>query len=73
MLSELGLKPCPFCGSEDPDLQVTTSCNTRWHFVECWWPGCGAVGPSLYYQDDAIAAWNRRTPVTPTKETDHAE
>ena len=53
-MSEIKLKPCPFCGGEafasyiNGDFAV--SC------VDC---GCGTeYGPS---KEEAVAAWNRRT------------
>lgn len=66
------LSPCPFCGASDLDRidSLNTDSGNRaeigkWGWVEC---GCGARGPDVRalwghnegWQEDAIAAWNRR-------------
>lgn len=54
-MSDIELKPCPFCGSEDifggpgPEGE---------HYVECW--DCCAKVESCNGMADAIAGWNRR-------------
>lgn len=52
------LKPCPFCGSPSEFFD-------GWARVRC--PECGALGSAHRTRDEAIAAWNNRTPLT-----DHA-
>lgn len=53
-MSEITLKPCPFCGSEK--LKVKSS--GRWgYFVAC---ECHAVGPNFSSREGAIDAWNTR-------------
>ena len=56
-MSETILKPCPFCGTE---AHYTSS--DRGHAVECMSPSCWAQMPWRIALDDAIAAWNCRSP-----------
>lgn len=64
------LAACPFCGGADvtldgiPENMIADCCDVS---VRCF--GCGAVGPSMLYDQsaetddptpEAIAAWNRR-------------
>lgn len=73
-MSEIDLKPCPFCGCADPakvrlvDAWFGTRSHTvrgRFHRVVC--DNCGCVGRTtdddgfFYLSDDAAReAWNRR-------------
>ena len=50
---EYGLKPCPFCGSE----QIILS---NWGMFRCWCSECLAKTTDCIRAKDAIAAWNRR-------------
>ena len=53
-MSEIELKPCPFCGSEN----VTCDRFEDVHYVECW--DCSAKIESYSGLDDVIADWNAR-------------
>ena len=64
--------PCPFCGMspvrEDGSLSHTSDDREKWGAIQCW--NCGAIGPDVraswrpfdQWQNDAISAWNERTP-----------
>lgn len=54
MASEIKLKPCPFCGSQETGVYY----DTGRHYVSC---ECGARGPSADTDEVAIAYWNRRS------------
>lgn len=63
-----GLKPCPFCSSEDVELSCTES---NWPAVRC--NECGTLGPCTdLHSDKAIEAWNARPTTRPTSELDAA-
>lgn len=61
------LKPCPFCGGEDLELQNT---HTASYWIECLSCGCELHGEAFSPDDDfqahhaakdsAIEAWQRR-------------
>ena len=53
---ETGLKPCPFCSSNDVHIGGTLGMKPFW--VRC--DNCHADGPIKDTEGDAIAAWNRR-------------
>lgn len=53
-MSEIELKPCPFCGSED----VTCDRFEDVYYVECW--DCSAKIESYNGAEDAVAGWNTR-------------
>lgn len=53
-MSEIELKPCQFCGSED----VTCDRFEDVYFVECW--DCCAKVESFNGLEDAVAGWNAR-------------
>ncbi len=50
------LKPCPFCGSDNLDIE-----RAALHYVKC--KDCITLGPSNDGETDisAIAAWNKRS------------
>ena len=51
------LKPCPFCGG---DAKMYNDCDTFLGYVYC--PKCrGRAGYECQTNDEAIAAWNKRT------------
>lgn len=53
------VKPCPFCGSSRVELHT----RDRIHSVECG--SCNARMPAYPMdttKEQAVAAWNRRTP-----------
>ena len=62
------LKPCPFCGDKKapnvmPDEEIDGSDNGQ--FVVCCsmcFGGCGATSGYCDTEEEAIEAWNRRTP-----------
>lgn len=53
-MSEVELKPCPFCGSDD----VICDMFEDVYFVECW--DCCAKVESYNGLEDAVAGWNAR-------------
>jgi hypothetical protein len=62
------LKPCPFCGNQNPVYWCYTEDGTnlfsdRWA-VLCYYPdgGCGAEGSHQKSKEEAAAAWNERQP-----------
>jgi Lar family restriction alleviation protein len=71
LMSELlGLKPCPFCGQEEPG-EMYPKRDTRGLFVQpldkfflvrCC--GCLTEGPLVETKEEAIKAWNTRSPPT---------
>lgn len=65
------LKPCPFCSSKDVGVYYNTQSDHMydWDFhVECY--PCGACGEHDANREEAIAAWNRRTPAAPALQHD---
>ncbi|MCD8350069.1 MAG: Lar family restriction alleviation protein [Planctomycetaceae bacterium] len=53
------LRPCPFCGGE-ADVEMVL--NDYWN---AYCVDCGATTTDIIDQNEAIAAWNRRTPEPP--------
>lgn len=70
------LLPCPFCGAVAPNVAVRTLTQINGEddgmpdvfAVNCSFTesGCGATGQYSSRVDEAIAAWNTRTPATQT-------
>jgi hypothetical protein len=54
------LKPCPFCGKK-PETMPSGE-GGRGLMIQCITPKCVNPHVSYYKHDDAIEAWNRRTP-----------
>lgn len=50
------LKPCPFCGSEN--VNIDADIDDYWYWVYC--QECETRGPISTVGLDAIEAWNRR-------------
>ena len=55
-MNENKLKPCPFCGSDD--VQIEEDCRTG--LTEIYCADCG-VSITRMHEAEAINAWNRRT------------
>ena len=53
-MSEIELKPCPFCGSDD----VICDMFEDVYFVECW--DCCAKIESCNGMEGVVAGWNAR-------------
>ena len=53
------IEACPFCGSSNVDARVIHALPEPRHIVVC--RDCSARGPGKTKQDQAIAAWNKRT------------
>lgn len=53
-MSEIELKPCPFCGSDD----VICDMFEDMYFVECW--DCCVKVESCNGLEGALAGWNAR-------------
>jgi Lar family restriction alleviation protein len=52
------LNPCPFCGSEEVELEIDTQWRTQRYRPRCW--GCTAQMESCMSAEAAKQAWNRR-------------
>jgi Lar family restriction alleviation protein len=52
------LNPCPFCGSEEVELEIETEWRTTRYRPRCW--GCTAQLESCLSAEAAKQAWNRR-------------
>lgn len=50
------MKPCPFCGSDDPFLERDRDAKAI--YVMCG--ECGGMGPYSGMREKAVTAWNRR-------------
>ena len=60
-MSEIRLKPCPFCDGEAKYMEIKDFFVSR--FVTC--AKCGIETPrNCLNRKDAIKQWNRRTPMT---------
>ena len=55
-MSEIKLKPCPFCGYEAIMLQV----ESNLYAVTCKDVNCAATGGVMTSEIDAAEVWNRR-------------
>lgn len=53
------LLPCPFCGKEPRERQLQAWENAVFQ-IKCW--GCMAESGEYEFLNNAIAAWNRRSP-----------
>lgn len=55
------LKPCPFCGGTDIDMD---ECKVLMEGVSPYWSafcnGCETNGPATWIESEAITAWNTR-------------
>lgn len=61
------LAPCPFCGGP-ADLAVGVHCGPADLGARTWWAKCVTCGVETTSSRErmaAVAAWNRRAPVTP--------
>lgn len=54
-MNDIGLKPCPFCGSDDVFRGQGPEGE---HYVLCW--GCSAKVETYNGMEDAVNGWNRR-------------
>lgn len=58
-MSELKLKPCPFCGRTDTlHFDRYQSNGEWWGYIEC--TECVMTGPVGKLEKDVVDAWNRR-------------
>lgn len=55
MPTKIELLPCPFCGSD----RVRVTKPTMW---QAWCMDCKAIGAASLTEQEAIEAWNTRTP-----------
>lgn len=58
-MSEIKLKPCPFCGGE---AKIST-CDWGYSVKEywCYCSSCGCETQKYHSKEDAIVQWNTRT------------
>ncbi|KKU91429.1 MAG: hypothetical protein UY23_C0001G0035 [Candidatus Jorgensenbacteria bacterium GW2011_GWA1_48_11] len=60
------LHPCPFCGgraeARKKKRRIANEKNPPW-LIQCSNPKCFAESGVFLSQTDAVAAWNRRTPI----------
>ena len=56
------LKSCPFCGCDDPSELYTTVLNAASNLRVGYCDNCGARGPAMATDAQAIEMWNRRVP-----------
>ena len=57
------LKPCPFCGGEAHELVGKADDGGRKYKIGCYDPDCAGSAfeaTVFFYEEDAVAAWNRR-------------
>lgn len=59
MSEEMKLLGCPWC---DGHVETTHRKEPKGYWVHCY--GCACDGPIEAEEADAIAAWNRRAPVS---------
>lgn len=52
------IKPCPFCGNDDPYWDSIIIDETEEHFLMC--ADCGCQGPNHPEQMEAATLWNQR-------------
>lgn len=66
------LKPCPWptCGNSrlGPEHVILTGALGDKRCIRCG--ACGASGPVMKTEDEAVAAWNQRAPVTASELSD---
>lgn len=66
------IEPCPFCGSDDIEWYeygpIPAMGDVGDSYCQC--NGCTTCGPSAATANDAIAAWNRRSPALSAIEAD---
>ena len=60
-MTRADLKPCPFCKGKARVYEFMTAGHI---IVECTRLRCSAQGPVRTTDKSAIAAWNRRAPIT---------
>ena len=61
-MSEIKLKPCPFCGSEATIEDISTE-DEYYFMIQCQNEKCGAAvcfGDESETQEGAARAWSRR-------------
>ena len=63
---DINLKPCPFCGNSDLELQTGTK-DREGTPTSVLCATCGAVGPWCYVPESDLTEvnnlWNRRIPI----------
>jgi Lar family restriction alleviation protein len=52
------LKPCPFCGEDNPIMQVDKEEYSLTYCVQCW--HCDCRTDDYPNEEEAIERWNRR-------------
>lgn len=62
-MTEVKLKPCPFCGAKCSAEKFTKNTVQLMEGVKCFWViclNCGVRTGEYYKSDDAVTIWNRR-------------
>ena len=68
-MSEIKLKPCPFCGSDDVQINKGAMWGHAVHCNHCgadviFWGLLHCDNPNYDYSDELASNWNRRVPYT---------
>lgn len=61
------LKPCPFCGASEPDIETEEKFGIIYRKVVCW--ACGSSSNGYLDEKRAIKAWDRRADDARTRKT----
>ena len=64
-MEKIELKPCPFCGEDPQVIRIKGKDGWRDRYtVRCPYDhgGCGAEGGMYHSEEEAVWAWNQRTP-----------
>ena len=57
-MSNIELKPCPFCRGEAEIIQNPKKSTTVYNYIKC--KICGSMTHSFFTTGAAVKAWNRR-------------
>ena len=52
------LKPCPFCGRDEPEIREQEGLSAVYYFMEC--QRCICRGPRSMVKENASKLWNKR-------------
>lgn len=60
-MSEVKLKPCPFCGGEAKISTYDWGYSVKEYWIYCH--SCDCASGSYHSKEEAIETWNRRKPM----------